>query len=384
MEIEGQSGFKRDAAGKILPPQKPNLGTTLGPRSFPKPKFGTTRIHRPPPRPISRGPLLGSRRAQSSVTDALFFLLICSMLTALLFYFGTRYGEAANAEYLRNYQNDFAKSALKTLMYSSTPRQPGLELSDPNLKEIDYLIPMIKEDIARNSRVRDFNGAFRDNIEAIMRPFVGAFDYMVYIYVPEKGHFPFMMMHRSVFETAPTNTPWGADANTSARRDELLFCYPTGSTVWDNGYCLDTSNQLVPSKKTQPDCQGSGNTWHALHYLDDKQAIQRFRSKLGRVFDSFTFMQVFYPRDPLTPGSSIGSSGTDRALSANVVLMLWVPTQIDTGLLTPVAGSAAGPVALDTLNCYCDKVLLPPPAGEIAHWEDCGALSDIPSVENAP
>lgn len=307
-----------------------------------------------------------SCRGQSSITDALFFLLVCSLLTALLFFFGTRYGESVNAQALYAYQNDFAKSTLKTLMYASVPRHAGEELSNPNTKEIDYLFPLLKEDIARNGRVETSRAPIRDNIEAILRPFVGTFDYMVYIFVPSQGYFPFMMLHRSVFSTAirSEGQGFGKDYLTSSTRDELDFCFPTGVTPDHQGYCVNAAQQPVPSLTSKTDCEGASNIWRDISVVDDAEAISEFRKNIGRVFDSTSFMQVYLPSST-SPGAPVGNVGD--AQTAIIELLLWNPGNIPTPLLS-------GP---DSLNCYCDQVLLPAEGV----WRDCSpADSDLPSL----
>ncbi|MEM0360470.1 MAG: hypothetical protein QXK06_04010 [Candidatus Diapherotrites archaeon] len=113
-----------------------------------------------------------SERAQAALADAIFLLVICSCLAALMFFFITgstvktdvgidvpgsgrlmlvktnAYGSSVERIALEFYGTDFATSAVQTLLYSSTPRKHGERLADT--KEVDYLLAFLKEDYANH------------------------------------------------------------------------------------------------------------------------------------------------------------------------------------------------------------------------------------------
>ncbi len=262
--------------------------------------------------------------------------MICSILTATLFFFGTRYGGTVNDQALKTYQNDFVKSALKTIVYSSSPRITGQELSSS--QEIDYLIARVKEDFARNGIVTDSSDDLRNNVEAILRPFVGAFDYMLYIYVPERNHFAFMQIHRSVYALRDPAQPRGALVS---RSDEILQCRPTGVTVLSRGLCNTTPgaaypvyNYAITSREACED-PAVGGYWEINLPTDDSDAISQLVQSVGKTFQASATIELFVD-DPNAALNRNFSDGLDR-VPARVVLILWSPTNVDSAILNRLA-----------------------------------------------
>lgn len=124
-------------------------------------------------------------KGQASITDALYFLVIVSVLAVFLFVFGIGYGVNVLEDVERQYGTEFAASAFKTILYSSTPRIEGIALEETN--EIDYLLASVKEDFADNQKLDRTKGVLANNVTGIMEPLKDDFDYVFYVYIPEGG-----------------------------------------------------------------------------------------------------------------------------------------------------------------------------------------------------
>ena len=129
-------------------------------------------------------------KAQAAVTDALFLLMIITGLSIFLFSFTSTYGTDIDASITRQYSIDYVTDSLKTILYSSTLRESENDLtlasaSEP--KEIDYLLAVIKEDIAESNEdeTDKLSGStkiiLKKNIEKIMLPIADQFDYLFFI-----------------------------------------------------------------------------------------------------------------------------------------------------------------------------------------------------------
>ena len=88
------------------------------------------------------------QRGQAAVTDAIYFLIVVSFLSVFMFGFSNSYGNNVKEKIYNEYSTSFATSAMKTILYSSTPRDPKKSIYDSAGKddEIDYLLAMVKED----------------------------------------------------------------------------------------------------------------------------------------------------------------------------------------------------------------------------------------------
>ncbi|MDP6670836.1 MAG: hypothetical protein QGI60_03400, partial [archaeon] len=69
-----------------------------------------------------------NEKGQAAVTDAIYFLMIVSGLSTLLFFFSVNYGASVEEQLGLEYLSEYAVSAQKTLLYSSITRVPGLTL----------------------------------------------------------------------------------------------------------------------------------------------------------------------------------------------------------------------------------------------------------------
>lgn len=140
-----------------------------------------------------------NEKGQAAVTDALFMLLIVSGLAVMLFVFTAGYGNDISQHLLRQYSVDYTTDSLKTILYSSTPRFPGQDLTAPNV-EVDYLLAVVKEDFAEQlSFSPDTKKVLRDNIDKIMRPVSDQFDYMFIVVKQREAEYIFTMIYKSEF-----------------------------------------------------------------------------------------------------------------------------------------------------------------------------------------
>ncbi|MBI4044395.1 MAG: hypothetical protein HY392_01680 [Candidatus Diapherotrites archaeon] len=157
-------------------------------------------------RPVDKRDMNASRaharaRGQAAVTDALYFLLIVTGITIFLFGFANSYGVTVDSELVKNYNVDFTTDALKTILYSSVPRDPEQSLYD-NSGEIDHLLAYVKEDFSDNSKLEPATKkVLAQNIIGIMNPVANNFDYLFIISVPEgftnPESFVFVFFHKS-------------------------------------------------------------------------------------------------------------------------------------------------------------------------------------------
>ncbi|MFH1224839.1 MAG: hypothetical protein V1676_03470 [Candidatus Diapherotrites archaeon] len=195
MEMSGTRNWVRTNAQRVLPRAKP---------------------------PGLRGvfPPIGSR-GQAAVTDAMYFLMIASALCVFLFAFSNSYGNSAAEQIESQYYADYATSALKTMLYSSTARSPEQSIYFGEA-EIDYLLAYVKEDYAdRHSIGVDAAAALSSSLRSAMRPLSNSFDYIFYI-SKGKTDFVFAFMHTSNFAVAGS----GRDLQVSARSPAHIdyFC----------------------------------------------------------------------------------------------------------------------------------------------------------------
>ncbi len=140
-----------------------------------------------------------SARGQAAVTDALYFLLIVTGITIFLFGFANTYGSSVDAQIVKNYNVDFTTDSLKTILYSSVPRDPQYTLYDSSENiEIDHLLAYIKEDFSDDQALEPTTQkVLAQNIEGIMNPIANNFDYLFYIYAPNEKKFVFLFFHKA-------------------------------------------------------------------------------------------------------------------------------------------------------------------------------------------
>lgn len=142
------------------------------------------------------GKFLPDARAQAAITDALYFLTIVAALCLFLFIFATQYGATVGQSIKDRYLEEYEASALKTILYSSTPRDPSQTLD--NSREIDFLLAAVKEDFADDSALDETKVTLLDNIRLIMNSKSDSFDYIFYIYSSQSADpFPFFVYYKS-------------------------------------------------------------------------------------------------------------------------------------------------------------------------------------------
>ncbi len=157
-------------------------------------------------------------KGQASLTDALYFLLIVSTLSTMLFFFAANYGQVVEQRVVNQYWREYATGALETILYSSTPRIAGQSLE--NSTEIDYLLAAVKEDFADDGEIDETEEVLVQNIRGIMQPFSGNFDYLFYIYLSEDNAFAFVMVYT---RDEPT---FSDDGEVTPGNVKILFCKP--------------------------------------------------------------------------------------------------------------------------------------------------------------
>lgn len=147
-------------------------------------------------------------KGQAALTDSLYFLLIVSGLSTMMFFYAANYGLNVQERVTNQYFREYTTSALETIVYSSTPRIAGNTLDDAT--EIDYLLAAVKEDFADDKKLVETKASLAQNIEGIMQPIAASYDYLFYIYRPDTKEFVFTMIYtRSGKEEA-----------------QVLFCEP--------------------------------------------------------------------------------------------------------------------------------------------------------------
>jgi hypothetical protein len=264
-----------------------------------------------------------NQSGQAALTDALFFLAVVAGLASLLFVFSAGYGLNVTEAMVREYQSDFASSAMKTILYSSTPRNPSIPLDDSN--EVDYLLATVKEDFADDQDLDKDESLYvlRDNIVGIMEPFADNFDYLFYIYVvdtteldPEKSAFPVFLLYSSAWTTTPVPNN-RRQIDVVGTEDRIYFCNPSS---------LDPIDFLL--------------------------------SNVGNVQQETSRMELLL-QDP--------SSRGHKTLVSQVNLAMWTSTKLPEGILEEQIDAGNG-IFLAGLNCTqsCDVKKM---GGQ---WSACG------------
>lgn len=180
-------------------------------------------------------------KGQAAVTDALYFLLIVTGISILLFSFANSYGNSVSTKITSNYNTTFSTDALKTILYSSTPRDPDPSKSlydSAEEIEVDHLLAFIKEDFSDDGAISpETKQVLAKDIMGIMSPVSTNFDYAFYISVPNEK-FPLFFMKT-------TDTGKEADPD---NRVSYFFCgeKPAG-TFSDFGAFEDKITALIVS-----------------------------------------------------------------------------------------------------------------------------------------
>lgn len=136
---------------------------------------------------------LPNSRGQAALTDALYFLMIVSIISTMLFFYASNYGLTLQQRVSNQYWQEYTTGALETILYSSTPRIAGTSLE--STAEVDYLLAAVKEDFAEDGEIDETGEILKQNIFGIMQPVSGSFDYLFYFYLFDEKKFPFVMLY---------------------------------------------------------------------------------------------------------------------------------------------------------------------------------------------
>lgn len=283
-----------------------------------------------------------NQKGQAAVTDTIYFLLIVTGLCVFMFSFANSYGAAASSEIGRQYYLDYSSSALKTILYSSTPRDITQTLSyDPvsdDAVELDHLSAFIKEDYADDSQLKDDTQiSVANTIRNIMRPVADSFDYLFYISVPEVAIDSRKMIFVTIHVTEPSSNPAVSDS-------KYYVCEPFDvlqSEIIDLENALGnvyiSSSRLV--LETQDDsfgelCTGPGDCDSGF-YCDDAGANPTNRC-LRQECDAGNPCPLGYNCDG---GFCYLEGGGDiKSASAQVDFLMWLPTDVSSVFDTSAAG----------------------------------------------
>jgi hypothetical protein len=185
-------------------------------------------------------------------------LLVISSLSVMLFVFSSTYGQDISDHILRQYSVDYTTDALKTLLYSSTPRFPGEPLN-PQLpdaaEEVDYLLAFVKEDYADSLTLHaDTKFVLMKNIEKIMLPVSDQFDYLFLITTQAPIDYVYVLLYRSEFVCLKEGQPVSCEAGERdvvitfpqppAPSHKFFYCKPSSPLVIsDLVYMVGDSSQ---------------------------------------------------------------------------------------------------------------------------------------------
>ena len=231
------------------------------------------------------------KKGQAAITDSLYFLMIVSALSIILFIISVNYGNTVTEQIKRQYNAEYATSAFKTIFYSSTPRIPGDSLE--NTPEVDSLLAVIKEDYADDSLLNRTEGLLANNVVGIMEPVHDNFDYVFSIYTAGGSS-----------SVSGASTTWSPGDQV----DKLVFLMFSVHNKGNPGFPSDEQLIFLCSPESS---------------IAAQQAFTRLESilsKVGSVSKSESWIRLI----SLGPGAS--GSGTMTA--AKVSLAMWVSTNI--------------------------------------------------------
>ena len=134
-----------------------------------------------------------NQKGQAAVTDALFFLMIIISLSVFLYNFANSYGSTVQEQIQNEFQTTFATNSLKTILYTSTSRDPTETIYDPDA-EIDYLLALIKEDYSDKKEMSEgTTHAIVRTLDDVMRPFDASIDYAFYLLNESEVNYLFLL-----------------------------------------------------------------------------------------------------------------------------------------------------------------------------------------------
>ncbi|MDD5148823.1 MAG: hypothetical protein PHH08_05160 [Candidatus ainarchaeum sp.] len=235
-------------------------------------------------------------RGQAAISDALYFLMIVSALSVVLFMISVGYGNTVTDQIKRQFGSEYASSAFKTIFYSSTPRIEGQALEDT--LEVDYLLARIKEDFADDEKLNSTAGTLANTIVGIMEPVQANYDYAFYIY-----------------NSGSSNTVATADAGLIF----LMFSLHNNALAAPVGGKSYSADQIIFI--CSPD---SG--------LDKVHALENLLTTVGSVSKSESWIRLIAPK---------AGSATGDLEAAQVNFAMWTSTAISSKELSDL-GCAAG------------------------------------------
>ncbi|MDO8428969.1 MAG: hypothetical protein Q7S92_07215 [Candidatus Diapherotrites archaeon] len=267
-------------------------------------------------------------RAQSSVTDAMYFLIIIAGLSAFMFVISNSYGQSIDRQMDSQYRVEYANSALKTVLYSSLPRNVNQSLAEST--EVDYLLTAIKEDYANTRSLSPQTQLIvLDTVKAVMQPVSSAFDFMFFIYLPERVFADITPSGTGTGGTA-VSTPGGTgtDASTTPQASQLVLLIlkktpiQTGSPISgrpDLGNEIPTGrNAFLVNNEVYFFCQPPD-----FQFITNR--ILPRLANLAKPLESRVYLSVF---------QRLGAGTGTETFDARANLILWTPTQFTDDELT--------------------------------------------------
>jgi len=190
----------------------------------------------------------------------MYFLIIATTLSAFLFSFSVLYGENLERNVQKKELQEFTSSALKTILYTTIPR----DMTNPNPKENDFLLAGLKEDYFDDESFSRTAYALRDNIQNAMIPLAPAYDYLFYFYIPPEqlastgsstlDSFPFFLFYKSTYTVTHDPDPrYASDPRYVIVENQghtFFFCRPQSISDVDN-LLFAISNKSKTSGRSQ-------------------------------------------------------------------------------------------------------------------------------------
>ncbi len=238
-----------------------------------------------------------NQRGQAAVTDALYFLLVVTFLSVFLFGFANSYGNNIKEQINNQNTTAFATNALKTILYSSTTRDPDQDITAPNA-EIDYVLAILKEDYADDKKLKSTQrNVLGKTISGIMSPVEDNLDYVFIITAVEENDkdFVFFFFHTTNFIEEASNFP--------ARGFTYFRANPDKPHV--NYFCA------VPALEDGTDTGYQG--------FDGLQAkLRRLLANIGGTSEASSTIRL----------TQVAADGSLESIEAQVDLIMWEATPL--------------------------------------------------------
>ena len=237
-------------------------------------------------------------KGQAAVTDALYFLLIITFLSVFLFGFANSYGNLVREQVNDEYNTAFTTNALKTILYSSTPRDPMDTIYSSS--EVDYLLALIKEDYSDDLQI-DFaeRKVFGKTILSVLSPIQDTKDYIFYIHVlseSENKKMIYFFIHSTNFEK---------EAVPSEGLGRNFFIYSANETASHNNFFCGLTNT-----------GDSALSFEGQYYIDLIARFDKLRANIGSVSEANSSVTLVKETD----------EGDLENFNAEVNLMIWDAT----------------------------------------------------------